>query len=307
MIMKNSENKNVFTVNKRSRKSLQFIPKWFLISNYDVLKDITLSQYINELTIRLETLSFVKATLPENFGNLGEYYWDDIKEGRILTASQDRFETESVIAIKNTDLPWLSDASNLNKKRHDFTPPILSSENKTLSSKAEINSHLSDLDTFWHRESYLCSLQSGKKQVLLSIDLENSNNQIVLKQVEYVINSMRDALNFPEKKDTDQKNSNADTTKSFLKYKAIPYLDLLIYAHSHDFLDSQPLPLEFSASVLSDLLFCNDDKNGDFKFINTTVKEFYSKKLLDEDFMTKFISNVRKDKIFSQKKMSDIE
>ncbi|NIY92579.1 DUF6387 family protein [Vibrio diazotrophicus] len=313
--------KSHIQVNKTKAKK-KYIPQWFCISNYDVLKNISVDQYLRELQLRLDTLQCVKAFLPNNLASFEEYSclkirgydredvvepekydWKKIrKKVSVLSHPQSGFEAEFVTVVKNSDLSLLSGIAELMKKEHYRKPPSLQITN-SLPTIDQLKSHDSELDSFWNRESYLSPFHKDKKQILLSIDLENTDNSIVLAQIKSLIDGMREKLQIPEKELIISNNASIQTLKKFLDYKAIPYLDLLIYAYSHDYLETQPLPLKFSSSVLCDLLF----SDRDFKSVSSTIQDFYDKQLLNDEFMTKFISNISEEKVFMKIKMLDIK
>lgn len=156
---------------------------------------------------------------------------------------------------------------------------------------------------------YLCPMEIGRKQVLLSVDLEHASDEYLTKQFSSLLQSIRAQVGVPEPSQAHKPHNKLLTVKKLLAYKAIQYLDLKLYC-----IINSPPGEEWQLSddfMIKWLLADNEHMNtkktrenpkGPENF-KQYRKDFYCPKLLNQTYIDELISNTRSDPNNAQLRM----
>lgn len=224
-------------------------------------------------------------------------------------------ETESVVPIKGDDLQLLLQRKELEYAvtkplesesasdeqgcavleetfQGQFQFPIEQSKSSTTyvppRSGENIQDYLEKTQTSLSQKQYLFPFQRGKKQVLFSLDLESSDDQL-LKQIAAILPNLREKIRVAEPIKKAGNQSQLKSLRTFIDYKAIQYLDILLYCSIES-----PINQHWT---ITDALLCNllfhEDENPDAERVKKIRTRFYIKKLLENDYVSDLFSNIR--------------
>ena len=197
-----------------------------------------------------------------------------------------RIETESVVPIKGDDLHTLLKRKELiDQKSNDSAPSL--NEN--------IYEHTNQSQYSLSQKQYLFPFQKDKKQVLFSLDLESSNDEL-LKQIAAILPNLREKIGLPEPIKKEGYQSQLKSLRTFIDYKVIEYLDILLYCSMESPRSEQ---WKVSDALLCDLLFC-DDESPDGEKMKKIRTRFYTPKLLNPDYTTDLFTNIRSERSDTQ-------
>ena len=252
-------------------------PQWFSIDKYDCLADLTVEQFLHQLDIRL-TLHH-SPTFPNGRKLSDDRKWRQIQLGDVLLdinlIPQSSFP--SVTQLNHIDLEGISQTLKLR-----FGDEYVKQEPQTL----------------------MPVLGMARKQVLVAIDLEGTDNKTILGNLEYLLNQLRQQLALSEPTEDTKHKANEKTFKKLLTYKIIPYLDLMLYCHNHSPLDDENWKeLSFTQNALITLLF-----NGelDLEAFKKTHLPFYRNILTNEPYLIKLLANMRQNTWALETRMRNI-
>ena len=224
-------------------------------------------------------------------------------------------ETESVVPIKGDDLQLLlkrkeleyavakplesesaSDEQGCTSLEETFQGqfqfPIEQSTSSTAyippRSGENIQDYVEKTQTALSQKQYLFPFQRGKKQVLFSLDLESSDDQL-LKQIAAILPNLREKIRVSEPIKKTGNQSQLKSLRTFIEYKAIQYLDILLYCSIESPINQH---WTITDALLCDLLF-HEDENPDAERVKKIRTRFYIPKLLEDNYVVDLFSNIR--------------
>ncbi|MBW8186581.1 DUF6387 family protein [Shewanella nanhaiensis] len=253
----------------------QLWPTWFSIENYRCLALLTVEEFINELDFRLRLCDL--ASLPSGRKPRDDKKWAEVERGFVVIADQlteeaNSRQSGSVTALNHIDL-------------------LVASENFRLDNQEEL---------LQQEPEYLLPLHNQQKGLLIGVDI-TADNDSILKDIENLLNCMRLKVNVAEPRSRSNRKSNEKSFKKLFTYKAIPYLDLLLYSLSHKQLNDQHwAPLSLSQGALINLLF---EGSIDIEQFKKTHNVFYQNNLLNPDFLKPLITNIRSERELLSRKI----
>ena len=254
-------------------KSSQVIPGWFNLDNYDVLNQLENSDFAFQLSERI-SLSQRKFPLSSEDLNLSKKFQE-----KIVVTLDDAFgEEEPIPSTYSTGNerqissgPDLKDYSSFElTQSRSITPlSILMAKHQ-----GRIARNLYPKDTDRNTDDIfeeLCcsfdlvfgntSIIPGPKPFNISIDL-NTDDEAILKELKALLPIIREELNAP-----DPGISLNIALKKALNYRAIPYLDILIWSKQNG--------LKITDDTIAAALF--PEGHRDAYFIRSTLKKFLQK------------------------------
>jgi len=160
-----------------------------------------------------------------------------------------------------------------------------------LRSGENIQDYVEKTQTALSQKQYLFPFQKDKKQVLFSLDLESSNDEL-LKQIAAILPNLREKIGLPEPIKKEGYQSQLKSLRTFIDYKAIEYLDILLYCSMESPRIEQ---WKVSDALLCDLLF-HDDESPDGERVKKIRTRFYKPKLLNPDYITDLFTNIRSER-----------
>ncbi|KLV09712.1 hypothetical protein C9I92_23245 [Photobacterium ganghwense] len=277
-------------------------PSWFNIRNYDQLNSITIGEFLNELDYRLT----LHERIPQYCrGRFRENGWTQITRGNpivsscpTITRASLPLETNSVHVMKRIDLETLTMMKDANDARRPPLPSPAEFFNGKVPSPDATREITQKEELERNRAEYQMPFNASRDSVLLSIDLENANDQQILKDIAYLLPQLREKLRCPEKSSDDKKHDNLQTLKKIIEYKAIAFLDLDFYFLTHP--NNQLAPLKPSASLLSRILF--DGEKDEYQ-VKRTIRPYYANTVLNTELMNRLFSKIREDKSLLSRKV----
>ncbi|WP_318470775.1 DUF6387 family protein [Photobacterium leiognathi] len=270
-------------------------PKWFNITNYNVLSDLTVEEFINQLDYRL--------TLQERItfycrGKFKEYGWEKILKGNIVVDksvnNNIERQTASITILNQLDLDLLAQC-----KEH-FNTSIKKQREKqqNLLSSFTSSTQMTD-DIYWAKEQYQLPFGEKTQSIALSIDLATASDEDILNDFRYLLNSMRKALDIQEIKNINTSKNGYQTLKKLLAYNVIPILDLYFYFATYT--ENQIRPLRASSSLISEVIFCGllDEQQ-----VKRTIRPFIQNTVLTSEIIENLFTKTKQDKELLSRKMS---
>ncbi|WP_345846907.1 DUF6387 family protein [Shewanella algae] len=261
-------------VEKVTNESHRYWPDWFDLENYKCLETLSAKQFIIELQERLTLLHCPCDSKGRRLTD--DRKWRAIKRGDVLLGytTQESPDCEAVRELNAADIEALY---------QDFL----------ISNGLPIE------------PDYLFP-SNGKGIALLAIDLANADDALLLSNFTHFINQVRARDKIEEPKFPRLAKANIKSFKKLLFYKAIPYMDLMLYCHNALPNDKYWQPLEFSLPMLSKLLLNDAVEAEKFK---KTYKSFYNKLIgdkADEQFLAMLFSAIRNDKVLANTQVKNL-
>lgn len=254
-------------------KSSQKIPDWFELDNYDSLNQLENTDLAFQLATRI--------TLSQNQFPLSR---EDLKLSKLC-------QEKVVITIDDSfggEEPAPSASSLENKNKIDSKPRLKSFDQFRLpmsrsivplsvlmakyQGKVAYSSYPKDTDRnpYEAYEELICSFDlvfgntsfiPGPIPFNLTIDL-TSDDETILKELKALLPAIRESLNAP-----DPGISYSIIQKKVLNYRAIPYLDIIIWSKQNN--------LKITDEIIASTLF--PEGHRDAYFIRSTLKKFLIK------------------------------
>ena len=273
-------------------------PAWFKIANYKILADLTVEEFIAQLSYRLTLQNRIHHY---NKGRFREDGWNCIVRGHIVVPKHmnNTFEQEttSTTVLTQTGLDLL-----LKTKEHFNHRLQAQKENATRlppnSNPLMANYNPKENETYWAKDSYQMPYGNQTENIALLVNLADSSNEDILKHIDYLLNKMRTELNIPEPIDIRLNKDGYQTLKKLLAYNVIPMLDLAFYFATYP--ENQTKPLCASASLLSNVIF--EDKFDDQQ-VKRTIKPFIQNTVLNDNVIDHLLVNTKQDKELLTRKM----
>ncbi|SQD79600.1 DUF6387 family protein [Moritella yayanosii] len=219
----------------------------------------------------------------------------EASESYLCNPSSSNMEIKDISMIKGEYLPFYQVMHELQKNNSQQLEPPAWSE---ALSEEDIRQYSQAQVTATNQAEYLCPMETDRKQILLSFDIEHATNDSLIKQLASLLPEIREILGIPEPSSTHKPHNKLGTVKKLLSYKAIQYLDLKLYC-----ILNSPLGEEWQLSddfmmtwLLIDNKNINVDKTSkgaeDFKQYR---KDFYMPKLLNQAYLDDLITTTRSD------------
>ncbi|MGR2768631.1 DUF6387 family protein [Photobacterium ganghwense] len=274
-------------------------PSWFDLKNYDGFYTLTIQEFVNELEYRLTRHERIHMYSQGSFKEEG---WTLITQGQpvikhnVITRCFP-LDTSSVCTIKRVDLDTLAMMKSATDTRRAAVPePTDYFKNRPRNNESILElTQLQKLEL--NRLEYQMPYGTSLKRILLSVNLEETTDQQILRDIANILPQLRDKLRTPEQTPNDKKHDNLQTLKKVIEYNAIAWLDLDFYFKTYR--HNQTMSLAPSAALLSRVLFHHEKDEYQVK---RTVRPWYQKTLLDKALMTRLLSKIRADKwLLSQK------
>lgn len=252
-------------------------PRWFLLSNYECLYDLTIEEFLSEIERRL--FFFNQPLLPSGRKLRDDKVWIAVERGFPLISENksgwlSRSVSDSVTPINHIDLLCSAEAFKQDQK-----------------------------DVLGQLEpEYTLPVFSGEKRVLVALDLELYDDETIIKQFTRQLRQIRETVGIQEPIVASAKKAAEKTLRKFLSYQAIPYLDLLLYSQTHKQLnDDEWRPLNLTQGALHLMLFKDV---ADIEQLKKTYLPFFKENLLDTNFINRLFSNIRLDSELLSRKVS---
>lgn len=265
----------------------QKVKSWFKSRDYSSIATWTVKKYVAELDARLN--------LYDHALNVCGLCHNDIRWRKISTTTTPELctLTRTQNALETSGLSWVK--SDYLPQRHQLSKALtpLLSELHDQASPTDIKKHSEKRQIELKRAEYLCPLNQGGLQTMLSMDLGNFTDKELLNQLQVLLPSIRTELAIPEPQNA-LKTRKLQSLKSFLNHKAIEYLELLIYCCIQARTDT-PIHAPYSPWRLTDGFIAKllDPYELDAEHIKQWRKDFYSTKLLNLDYMSTFSTEIK--------------
>ena len=224
----------------------------------------------------------------------------EASESYLCNLSSYNIETQDISMIKGKYLPHYQSMHLQQKSNAKPIPPAPTegTYDESYFSKDKLQQYYKAQEIGASQAEYLCPMETDRKQILLSVDIEHATNESLIKQFASLLPELREILGIPEPSSTHKPHNKLGTVKKLLSYKAIQYLDLKLYC----ILNSPPGE-EWQLSddlmmtwLLIDNKNINVDKTSkgaeDFKQYR---KDFYMPKLLNQAYLDDLITTTRSD------------
>ncbi len=289
-----------FEKEKPSKEAIAQIRSWFLGRDYSFKKTIEPTEFAKELEHRLliiQTLSFQQLVIAPITG-LERNYWKHSCQKSITQLSS---LSLNLPASKSrlSNLVSLESVNNLTLRQELATAHF----NEDIKSQGQDPTQLNHIQL--NRRDYLCPIESGQEQVLISIDLAGGSDKKILEAIGELLAKSREELGIPEKTKSQRNNS---ALNPFINQCALEYLDILIYCMipestdlelnqwrttSVDILTPKHGHIwNLSDTQVADLLGNNNPLIGGEE-IKKWRNRFYEPKLLDSSYMQSLLSSVK--------------
>lgn len=265
---------------------LKEISAWFEDRDYTVLNNLTVGEFITEIEERLELYRYAQMC----DGNIRDNRWR-ILEGAVLIKKCNSprasfMDTQGISILKFQDLAILLELKEQLPKHSE-------------SLAAVSNAQESQLNML--KDKYLAPAPKGEQKLIMGVDISQSDEELI-KQFVYQLTTTRNAFK------VDNPNKKIKTNKlgsfgRFVKFKSIQYLDLLIYCLIKPNAPSKnkpfsrnnppretPIIWQLSDQTIATLF---DPYELDAEHIKEWRKEFYAKKLLNSEYISKYFEELK--------------
>lgn len=156
------------------------------------------------------------------------------------------------------------------------------------------------------KDDYLLSIGSDEQKLVLNIDVKNFNKKELMEQFNYILSDAFKTLGI-EDAQTTLKTGTFKSLDSFLSNYAVQYLDLLIYClikpktikdteyvwQIEDNKETEQAKLERLRLTEKEIAELFNKHELDVVDITRMKKDCYTPKLLDQDYMERFIDNIK--------------
>lgn len=202
--------------------------------------------------------------------------------------SASNMEIKDISMIKGEYLPFYHVMHELQKNNSQHLPPPAWSE--TLSEE-DIRQYSQTQITATNQAEYLCPMETDRKQILLSVDIEHATNESLIKQFASLLPKLRDQVGVQEQSSTHKPHNKLGTVKKLLAYRAIQYLDLKLYC----ILNSPHNEEWHLTDLMLDKLLFNGETISGAETLKQFRKDFYTPKLLNQAYLDDLIATTRSD------------
>jgi len=202
--------------------------------------------------------------------------------------SSSNMEIKDISMIKGEYLPFYHVMHELQKNNSQQLEPPAWSE--TLSEE-DISQYSQAQTTATNQAEYLCPMEAGRKQILLSVDLEHASDENLIKQFASLLPKLREKIGVQEQSPTHKPHNKLGTVKKLLAYRAIQYLDLKLYC----ILNSPHNEEWHLTDLMLDKLLFNGETISGAETLKQFRKDFYTPKLLNQAYLDDLITTTRSD------------
>jgi hypothetical protein len=222
----------------------------------------------------------------------------EASESYLCNPSSYNIQTQDISMIKGEYLPYYQSMHLQQKSNAKPIPPAPTegTDDESYFSEDKLQQYYKAQEIAANQAEYLCPMETGRKQILLSVDPEHASDESLIKQFTSLLPELREILGIPELSPTHKPHNKLGTVKKLLSYKAIQYLDLKLYC-----ILNSPHGEEWKLSddfMIKWFLIDNENMNTkeppkgpeDFKQYR---KDFYTPKLLNQAYIDDLINTTR--------------
>ncbi|EPR2983072.1 DUF6387 family protein [Vibrio parahaemolyticus] len=286
-------------------QAIEQIKNWFSERDYSFIPEIDATNFIREIEIRLrilQTLTFGQLYVSSPDGSEMLIWKHSCRAGNAKLTSLSRDEANprgSYVSVEK--------AANLTM-RHELAEHYREQQTDIpdTATPSEIKAYTKQNQIMLNRHEYLCPIELGGKQLLLSVDLSISDKTI-LDEIAILLPKIREMTGVAQPESAKQARNNKSLSP-FINQYALQYLDLLIYriqpemttSETRAYRDGSTAFLRPDSRHLWDLtdpqiaeIIAPIDLDGET--IKGWRKDTYEKKLLNSEYMEALLRNARKE------------
>ncbi|MGR5301628.1 DUF6387 family protein [Vibrio alfacsensis] len=259
---------------KNKKQNLELI-EWVSNKDYSTIyssehkQQWTVATLLEQLEIRLE---FIEHALNNSGRISNRIQWKQLNERNLI------------------DLP-------------KFSQSVVIGEHCQLQYKAGLRDLLEMEANLAHRhrqDEFVIETLDGEMGAVVYLPLSTLTDAQIIQDLTYNLAKIRAQLAIPEPTLEAQRTQMIGAIRSIKKYRAIDYLDILIWAiQKHQLSDlasiNEVISLGEIASALN-TISCDHDEHIDTTTVSTWRRDFYSKKLFDKNWFQQVSINIKKDK-----------